>query len=120
MAQRLQTDWILFLTITVLVCFGLVMVYSASSIIAELKFHVNNTHFFVRQLGWAVFSFLILLYAMKRDYRAWNNPKIAFAVLVEYGGSGGPSAGAIAHHVIDACVEHGYVPLDTEVHTLVK
>jgi cell division protein FtsW len=81
MAQRQKTDWILFLTITVLVCFGLVMVYSASSIIAELKFHVNNTHFFVRQLGWAVFSFLILLYAMKRDYRAWNNPKIAFAGL---------------------------------------
>jgi cell division protein FtsW len=32
-------------------------------------------------LGWAIFSFLILLYAMKRDYRAWNNPKIAFAGL---------------------------------------
>ena len=81
MAQRLQTDWILFLTVTVLVCFGLVMVYSSSSIVAELKFHVDTTHFFVRQLGWAVFSFLILLYAMKRDYRMWNNPKVAFAGL---------------------------------------
>ena len=81
MAQRLKTDWILFLTITVLVCFGLVMVYSSSSIIAELKFHVNNTYFLLRQLGWAIFSFLILLYAMKRDYRRWNNPKVAFAGL---------------------------------------
>jgi cell division protein FtsW len=81
MAQRLQTDWILFLTITVLVCFGLVMVYSSSSIVAELKYHVDSTHFFVRQLGWAVFSFLILLYAMKRDYRMWNDPKLAFAGL---------------------------------------
>jgi cell division protein FtsW len=81
MAQRLKTDWILFLTILVLVCFGLVMVYSSSSIIAELKYKVNNTHFVVRQLGWAIASFLILLYAMKRDYRMWNNPKIAFAGL---------------------------------------
>lgn len=81
MAQRLQTDWILFLTVTVLVCFGLVMVYSASSIVAELKFHVDTTHFFVRQLCWAVVSFLLLLYAMKRDYRQWNNPKVAFAGL---------------------------------------
>jgi cell division protein FtsW len=79
MAQRLKTDWILFLTVLTLVCFGLVMVYSSSSIIAELKYHVSSTHFFLRQLGWAVCSFLVLLYCMKRDYRGWNNPKIAFA-----------------------------------------
>jgi cell division protein FtsW len=81
MAQRLQTDWILFLTVTVLVCFGLVMVYSSSSIVAELKFHVDTTHFLVRQFCWAVASFLILLWAMKRDYRMWNDPKVAFAGL---------------------------------------
>jgi cell division protein FtsW len=81
MAQRLKTDWILFLTVLTLVCFGLVMVYSSSSLVAELKYHVSSTHFFLRQLGWAVFSFLVLLYCMKRDYRGWNNPKIAFAGL---------------------------------------
>ncbi|MDQ2710871.1 MAG: FtsW/RodA/SpoVE family cell cycle protein [Acidobacteriota bacterium] len=81
MAQRLKTDWILFLTVLTLVCFGLVMVYSASSFIAELKYHVSSTHFFVRQLGWAIFSFLILLYCMRHDYRQWNNPKVAFACL---------------------------------------
>ncbi len=81
MAQRLKTDWILFLTVLTLVCFGLVMVYSASSFIAELKYHVSSTFFFFRQLGWAVVSFLILLYCMRRDYREWNNPKVAFASL---------------------------------------
>jgi cell division protein FtsW len=81
MAQRLKTDWILFLTVLTLVCFGLVMVYSASSFIAELKFHVSATHFFLRQLGWAIFSFLILLYCMRHDYRRWNDPKVAFACL---------------------------------------
>lgn len=81
MAQQLKTDWILFLTVLLLVCFGLVMVYSSSAIAAELKYHVSTTYFFLRQLGWAVFSFLVLLYCMKRDYREWNNPKIAFAAL---------------------------------------
>src|SRR4051794_28586966 len=81
MAQRLKTDWILFLTVLCLVCFGLVMVYSASAIVAELKYHVSSTYFFVRQLGWAIFSFLILLYCMKRDYRRWNDPRCAFAGL---------------------------------------
>jgi cell division protein FtsW len=81
MAQRLKTDWTLFLTVLTLVCFGLVMVYSSSSIIAELKFHVSSTYFFLRQLGWAVFSFAILLYCMKRDYRRWNDARFAFASL---------------------------------------
>ena len=57
------------------------MVYSSSSIVAELKFHVDTTHFFIRQLAWAIGSFLILLWAMKRDYRMWNDPKVAFAAL---------------------------------------
>ncbi len=81
MAQRLKTDWILFLTVLVLVCFGLVMVYSSSSMIAELKYHVSSTYFFLRQLGWAVASIAVLLYCMKRDYRRWNDPRIAFAGL---------------------------------------
>ena len=38
MAQRFKTDWILFFTIVAMVCFGLVIVYSASSVMAELKY----------------------------------------------------------------------------------
>jgi cell division protein FtsW len=81
MAQRLKTDWILFLTLLTLVCFGLVMVYSSSSIMAELKFHVSSTYFFLRQLGWAIVSFALLLYCMRHDYRRWNDPRYAFAAL---------------------------------------
>ncbi len=81
MAQRLKTDWILFLTVIGLVCFGLVMVYSASSMVAELKYHLPSTFFFLRQLAWAVFSVGLLLYFMKRDYRRWNDARFAFAAL---------------------------------------
>jgi penicillin-binding protein 2 len=51
-------------------------------------------------------------------YAPSHNPKIAFAVLVEYGGSGGVAAGTIARHIIDECVKRGYVPLDTEIRKL--
>ena len=81
MAQRLKTDWLLFFAVLGLVCFGLVMVYSSSSILAELKYHVSGTHFFFRQLGWAIASVVLLLLCMKRDYRSWNDPRIAFAAL---------------------------------------
>ena len=37
---RLKTDWILFLTILAMVGFGLVMLYSASSAVAELRYRV--------------------------------------------------------------------------------
>ena len=65
MAQRLRTDWTLFITTVPMVCFGLVIVYSASSIMAELKFG-SSSHFFVRQLGWAVISFFALMYLKRR------------------------------------------------------
>jgi penicillin-binding protein 2 len=38
-----------------------------------------------------------------------TDPKIAFAVLVEYGGSGGKDAGPVANAILDACLEHGYL-----------
>jgi penicillin-binding protein 2 len=37
------------------------------------------------------------------------NPKIAFAVLVEYGGSGGKDAGPVASAILEAAVEHKYI-----------
>jgi len=80
MAQRLKTDWILFLAVLTMVCFGLVMVYSSTSIPSELKYH-NSAHAFVRQLIVAFVSFLVLLFCMKCDYRRWNNPKYAFTGL---------------------------------------
>jgi penicillin-binding protein 2 len=38
-----------------------------------------------------------------------DKPKIAFAVMLEYGGSGGAGAGLIARDIIDLCVERGYL-----------
>src|SRR5882724_6026405 len=77
---RLKTDWVLFFAIVGLVGFGLIMVYSASSVIGQIKFH-SPWHFFVRQILWAVASFVVLMYLKKADYRMMRTPTIAFAAL---------------------------------------
>jgi penicillin-binding protein 2 len=38
-----------------------------------------------------------------------NDPKIAFAVMAEYGGSGGHDAGPFVQVILDACIDHGYL-----------
>ena len=78
--MRLKTDWVLFFTIVAMVCLGLVMVYSASSVVAELKFN-SSSHFVVRQLGWAVISFSVLMYFRRTDYRLLCSPTWAFGSL---------------------------------------
>ncbi|HYE21507.1 MAG TPA: penicillin-binding transpeptidase domain-containing protein [Tepidisphaeraceae bacterium] len=44
-------------------------------------------------------------------YAPAHDPKIAFAVMVEYGGSGGKDAGPVAQAILEACIEHGYLPV---------
>ncbi len=52
MAQKLKTDWTLFGTTIGMVAFGAVILYSASSVVAELKFG-SSWHFVLRQAcGW--------------------------------------------------------------------
>ena len=78
--MRLKTDWTLFATTVIMVFFGLVMVYSASSIVADLKFH-SSAYFLYRQVFWAGLSFAALMYFKKKSYRALETPAWAFAPL---------------------------------------
>ena len=80
MAQRLKTDWALFLTIVGMVCFGIVMVYSASTVMAEVRFKDGN-RFLLRQVGFAVVGFILLMYFKRKDYRSLSGPTWAFAPL---------------------------------------
>ncbi len=43
-------------------------------------------------------------------YAPADNPKVAFAVMLEYGGSGGGDAAPITKAVLDALEEHRYIP----------
>ncbi|MBL8215695.1 MAG: cell division protein FtsW [Bryobacterales bacterium] len=80
MAQRIKTDWVLFLTIVGMVCFGLVMVYSASSAMAAVKYKDAN-YVVLRQLGWVAVSFIALMFFKRKDYHRLAKPTWAFAPL---------------------------------------
>jgi cell division protein FtsW len=82
MAQRLKTDWLLFSTIVALVGFGLIMIYSASSVVAELNPRINSSFYYAaHQLVWAAVSFVALMYFKRHDYRALQSPVWAFGSL---------------------------------------
>jgi len=82
MAQRLRTDWVLFGTIVVMVGFGLVMIYSASSVVAQMNPKIKSSFYFAaHQLVWAALSFGALMYFKRRDYRALQSPGWAFGSL---------------------------------------
>jgi cell division protein FtsW len=78
---KLKTDNILFVTVLAMVAFGIVMLYSASSAVAELRYHYPSYYFVIRQFGWAFGSFLVLMYFKRMDYRKLNTPAWAFSGL---------------------------------------
>jgi cell division protein FtsW len=78
---KLKTDWVLFLTILAMVAFGLVMLYSASSAVAELRYGVPPYYFVLRQILWAFGSFFVLMFFKRRDYHQLNTPAWAFSGL---------------------------------------
>jgi cell division protein FtsW len=80
MAQKLKTDWILFFTIIVMVFFGTVMLYSASSVMAQLKFG-SSWHFFSRQLAWMVVAMIGMMLLKRMHYRTLQNPAVAFSAV---------------------------------------
>jgi cell division protein FtsW len=77
MAQRVKTDWTLLATIGVLVVFGLVMLFSASSVMSQEKYK-SSWHLVSRQFLWAVGAAVVLLFCKTRDYRIFQKPSWAF------------------------------------------
>src|SRR6266478_6222680 len=80
MAQKLKTDWVLFSTIVVMMFFGVVMLYSASSVMAQLKYG-SSWHFFYRQLAWMGVAIVIMMLLKRTHYRTLQNPTVAFAAM---------------------------------------
>ena len=83
MAQRLKTDWILFLTMLAMVAFGLVMVYSASSVMAETAAIGSSLAFRVASVpsGWWCRSLVMMLLTKRRTTAGCKTPAVAFTAL---------------------------------------
>jgi cell division protein FtsW len=81
MAYKPSSDKILFFTAGFLTIFGLLMVYSASSVVASSQ-HGMSSYFFLRQLLHAAIGFVFLIFMMNVDYHVWQKPKIIKVMLV--------------------------------------
>jgi cell division protein FtsW len=80
MAQRLKTDWILFSAIILMVLFGAVMIYSASSVVAQIRMG-SSYYFAVRQVIWIAVAVPLLMWMKKVHYRRLQAPGIAFTAM---------------------------------------
>ncbi len=80
MARKLQSDKWLFLATLVLVCTSVVMVYSASAVLALERF--QQPYLFVtRQVMWALLGVAVMTIVMRIDYRTYRNERMIWTLL---------------------------------------
>ncbi|MGA7313920.1 MAG: FtsW/RodA/SpoVE family cell cycle protein, partial [Silvibacterium sp.] len=77
MAKRVGVDKWLFGATLVLVVIGLLMVFSASAVMAKERFG-SPYAFVIRQSLWAIFGLTAMTILMQVDYRRFNKPNIVF------------------------------------------
>jgi cell division protein FtsW len=80
MAKRVSVDRWLFIITLLLVFVGLVMVFSASAVMAKERFGSPYT-FLSRQAVWAGAGLVVMLIIMRIDYRRLKHPAIVFSLL---------------------------------------
>jgi len=77
MARKLQSDKWLFLATLALICISVVMVYSASALVALERF--QQPYLFVtRQTMWAAVGIAVLSIVMHIDYRSYRNDRMVW------------------------------------------
>jgi len=81
MAQKLQIDKWLFSATVGLALFGVVMVYSASAVIAQSENH-SQYHYVIKQGIWTMLGLGAMFIAMRFDYQRLNQRWIVYGVLL--------------------------------------
>src|SRR5580693_3625989 len=80
MAKRVGVDKWLFFTTLLLTVVGLAMVFSASAVVAQEKYHSEFADV-GRQAGWALAGVLAMLALMHVDYSAYKSPRFIYPAL---------------------------------------
>ena len=82
MPQQAKTDKTLFATTVVLVFFGLIMVYSASSVMAmqSPRYH-SSTYFVTRHAIYLAPALLLMMFLKWKHYLKLQTPAIAFVAI---------------------------------------
>ena len=84
MARKLKSDRVLFTTTLLLVSISVVMVYSASAVVALERFDQPYL-FLTKQAMWAVLGLAVLAVAMRIDYRTYRNDAFVWGALALVG-----------------------------------
>jgi len=80
MAKRVSVDRWLFTATMLLVFVGLVMVFSASAVMARERFG-SPYAFLSKQLIWAVAGLVAMVVTMRVDYRRYKHPALVFSLM---------------------------------------
>jgi cell division protein FtsW len=81
MARKLKSDKVLFTATLLLVCSSIVMVYSASAVVALERFDQPYI-FLTKQALWAVLGLAVLGITMRVDYRTYRNDAFIWSLLL--------------------------------------
>lgn len=80
MAKRVSVDRWLFTVTMLLVFVGLVMVFSASAVMARERFG-SPYAFLSKQLIWALAGLAAMVFTMRLDYRRYKHPALVFSLM---------------------------------------
>ena len=75
MARKLKSDKLLFTATLLLVCISVVMVYSASAVIAMERFD-EPYRFLFKQAAWVLIGLSLVPIVMRIDYRCYRQPVV--------------------------------------------
>ncbi len=81
MARKLYPDKWLFVATVGLALFGLVMVYSASAVVAQQE-NSNQFHYVTKQAIWTGIGFAVMFAAIRLDYMWLRNSRFAWGLIV--------------------------------------
>jgi len=81
MARKLAPDKWLFAATVGLALFGVVMVYSASAVLAQ-KENGNQFHYVLKQGVWVAIGFVVMLLAMQFNYQQLKNRRLVYVLLL--------------------------------------
>ena len=81
MAKKSTPDKWLFAATVGLALFGVVMVYSASAVLAQNEGH-NQFFYVIKQGIWTLIGFGVMFFAMQFDYKRLKNRRIVYGLLI--------------------------------------
>jgi cell division protein FtsW len=81
MARKLHPDKWLFAATIGLALFGVVMVYSASAVLAQSEHH-GSFYYVTKQAIWIAIGFIAMLVAMQFDYQRLRDRRIVYGLLL--------------------------------------